>query len=537
MNPYDFDDEQQLQSTFAEAVRSYAPPVEFKETVRNRLFSEAASRSVAPRPWSRRLMTRRILVGAITASLTAAAIAWLSLSGIALESVALAEFKTVLENSDPGTWVHFFEGDGRELWVSYDPYRYYSRSARGLFAIDRSANREYQYDAAMKTLTVSYAPLPSGMTPDMFGSYGEFVLDKIKDFEQSGLEIRKGTDIFHGLAVTVYVVTGTRDGVAGTIKYYFDPRTNRVVGGEKTVFGPFKHQFVVDYLANGPADLHAIGVPQDARVIDQTPGPEVLDLLRKLERPARWPFYQVSVSILQSFSEKIPPPAGATIEVTYYQNECVRRDAYNVPCPHSLSREQANQYLEELRREIPLERLESLEGWLGKHKPNAIHIWDAHRGKTMEYMLDRSGNLDIDRGSSRYMASLLVDGVWGLPVDVGGGKPALIKAEGRWGKLLGIENRRNQRFYFNPERDYLCEKAERHFDAGDSAPARTDSTEVLEYGKTPGGHWFRKQIQKIDYGGRETSVVVNFKDETRSISPGVFDGNKITAQDLVPFRR
>ena len=451
--------------------------------------------------------------------------------------MAFAEFKAVLENSDTGGWVHFFEADGREFWASYDPYRCYSKAATGLFAIDRSANREYQYDAAKKTLTVSYASLPGGATPDMFGSYGEFVLYKIKDLEQSGLEVRKGTDTFDGQTVTVYVVTGAREGVRGTIKYYFDPRTRRVVGGEKTIFGPFKHHFVVDYPANGPADVYALGVPRDARVIDQTPEPEVLDLLRRLEGTARWPFHQVSVRIHQSFSERTPPPAGATVQVTYYQNERVRRDDYFVPCPRSLTREQANQYLDDLRREIPVDRLESVEGWLGKHKPSAIHIWDANRGKTMDYTLDEAGELDVDRGSSRYMANLLVAGAWGLPVDVGGGKPKLIEAEGRWGKLLGIENHRGQRFCFNPERDYLCERAERHFAADESTPARTDSTEVLEYGKTPGGRWFPKKIRKLDYGGRETSLVVNFKDDTRSIPPDVFDGSKITAQDLVPFRR
>ena len=34
----------------------------------------------------------------------------------------------------------------------------------------------------------------------------------------------------------------------------------------------------------------------------------------------------------------------------------------------------------------------------------------------------------------------------------------------------------------------------------------------------------------MDYGGRETSLVVNFKDDTRSIPPDVFDGSKITAR-------
>ena len=47
-------------------------------------------------------------------------------------------------------------------------------------------------------------------------------------------------------------------------------------------------------------------------------------------------------------------------------------------------------------------------GLAGQAQADAIHIWDANRGKTMDSTLDEAGELDVDRGSSRYMASLLV---------------------------------------------------------------------------------------------------------------------------------
>jgi hypothetical protein len=91
--------------------------------------------------------------------------------------------------------------------------------------------------------------------------------------------------------------------------------------------------------------------------------------------------------------------------------------------------------------------------------------------------------------------------------------------------------------YFNPQREFVCERYGRRLAAVDSDPARTDSREVLEYAKTPGGRWFAKQIRKVDYGGRETILIVNFKDDRRRIDSKLLDASRISARELVPYHR
>jgi len=57
-------------------------------------------------------------------------------------------------------------------------------------------------------------------------------------------------------------------------------------------------------------------------------------------------------------------------------------------------------------------------------------------------------------------------------------------------------------------------------------------TEVVEYAKTPAGRWFRKRLRRTEYGGRDTILVTNFRDDRRPIDPQVFDASRITAADL-----
>jgi len=543
MNTLDFDDDKQLEGAFAEAVKVVAPPAGLKAVFRQRLFGPAACASLSPRPKTGRVTFRKVLVVGIPASVLAALVIWLCRPETQLVSVAYAEFQAVLKKSDPADWVHFFEADGREIWQSFHPYpRIYSNSAGRVYATDRRTNRHYDYDAAKNTLTVSFPRLPGDS--ERFNSFAEFILDQIERWARiPTIQVGKGTATFNGKAVTVYLLTGTDDrGVKGTAKYYFDPQTNRVVGAEKSTLGGWlKQRLTVDYPARGPADVYEVGVPRHAKIIDNTPSPAVLDLVEKVEAAgaAMHSFYRVSVQIQQSFSEETPPKFGGAVEITYYKDADFRRDEYYMaPCPSPISREQAVRYLDRLRTEIPVDRLEDVESWLSKRKPTNIFICNSRQHQGIHYSLNDQGKLTATPVTGRSVIESLQQRARQTVVELDGA-PTLVEQRGPWGKLVGIENHpsnlKTERWYFNPERQYCCEKSERQIVAHDSNPARTDSKEVLEYARTPAGRWFAKRIRKVDYGGRETMLIVNFEDDSRRMAPKVFDGSRISAQDLVPY--
>lgn len=548
MNPLDFDDDQPLESALAEAVKAFPPPAGLQGTVRERLFGRPESPPACPRPRAGWRRVRRLLAGAIAGCLLVAAVVWLCWPETQLVSVAYAELAQVFENTNRAEWVHYFEKDGREIWMSFRPHRYYSKYPGGACAMDRSTNRQYRYDAAKGTLAVSFMDSPSGHSWDQYASLADYMRDfmrlKIEHFEQSGSQVQKGSETLDGRTVTVYAVSVFRDGEKeGTLKYCVDPETGLVVAIEGVGAGLLswrRLRVVFEYPAQGPQSIYDLGVPRDVKIVDKTPPPEVLDLVAKVEQAAKAEprqFYQVSAQVYESFSEGYPPWAGAIVKVRWYKEGQRRTEEYRVRCPRTLSRQQALEYLERLKKEIPVDRLEKIEAWLGSRKPDKIMIDDA-RGISTVYRLSKEGKLVTERYSCAWFAEYLGIGAWRLPVELDG-DPVLLEEEGRWGKLVGIENHdsplKSHRWYFNPDRDLLCERYERRIRAYDSNPARTDSGEVLEYAKTPAGRWFPKRIRRLKYGGRETILETNFRDDRRRIDPQVFEGARVTAEDLSPL--
>ena len=214
------------------------------EDFRSRLPGRPERSASPPRAGADRSRLRRALAAAIAASLLAAGIVWLNWPGTSLTSVAYAEFKAVVENSEQPEWVHFFEGD-RESWMSFQPSRVYTKSRGVISGADYGANRWYWYDATKNTLTISCMEPPS----DPCSSYADFMLRKIKHLEKSGMQVRKGTETLDGKTITVYVVTGFKEGKEDTLKYLFDPQANRVLGAEGVALGGlFKMRILIEYL-------------------------------------------------------------------------------------------------------------------------------------------------------------------------------------------------------------------------------------------------------------------------------------------------
>ena len=533
MNTLDFDNEDDLESAFTDAVHSYSPPAGLKESIRERLFGQAARPLASQRPLRTvGSKSRKLLAVAVATALLLAAAVWLGWPETELVGVAYAEFAEVIENTNRAEWVHFFEKDGREFWLSFQPYRFYSRTASGdIYALDRPANRLYDYDADKNTLAVSFAPNPGGWSAEFFGNFTDYMQMRIGKHEEAGKEVRKGTTTLDGKAVDVYVVAVSHQDQQGELKYYADPQSDRIVCVEVAGTGMlawYKWRTRIDYPTHGPENVHALGVPQDAKIVDRTPPQQVLELVERVEEAAgarHVSFYQVSVEVYELFSAEYAPWAGATVEVTNSQGRQRRVDRYSFPCPSPMSGQEAAQYLERLEREVPVGRLEDVEAWLASRKPYKIIITDNARGEDVVFHVNEDGTLITD--VLHFPVGLLA---WGVELD---GRPTLLEDEGPWGKLVGIENHDSplklHRWYFNPDREYVCEKTERQVNGSVSK-----RTEVIEYDKTPSGQWFRKKLRRTEYGGRDKIIITNFKDDRRTIPPKVFDGSRITAADLSP---
>jgi hypothetical protein len=527
MSRFDIDDDRRLESALADAVKAFTPPSGLKEAVRDRLFTPEHPRLT---PYKARHW--KWFVPAAACALVALGV-WLAWPGPPWVSIAYAEFEKVIERSGKVEWVHFRETGGREIWQSFRPDRYYSQSPNGIWARDESANREYDYDGRKNTLRIRFASPGDGL----HRNFADFIRAKVGDFEKSGKKVAKRTETLGGREVTVYAIAGFPE--PGELRYYVDPKTDRVVAAEKRGSGWlswFRERLDLDYPTEGPKDVYALGVPRDAKIVDETPPPEVLQLATRVEAARKMGmerFFKAEIEVFESFSEKIPPNRGLDVQLFYVSNGRVRGERYaGVPCPKKLTREQAAEYLEELKKEAPTSSPEQLEAWLVGRKPKQILFADLRTGQIVSYELNDKGRLETLEMQSVPWAEAMT---WDSMVPLEGRTALLPEKTGPWGKLVGIEIRDGhvalQRLYFNPERDYLCEEKDKGWTASNH-----DITNVLEYAKSPAGQWFVKRLRDSMHNGRETKLLVTFLDDRREIDPSLFDESRITPDALSSWK-
>jgi len=252
------------------------------------LPAEAPRRSTSPWRRAARLLAgddtmtiqRRILRLTPAAAAVAAVVvcAWILIGPGGVESV-YAQLNQVVANTRAAEWVHFksqVKGQPAEGWISVDPIRQAVKSADRIDYLDGPGLRHYIYDPADRTLRI-----------ELLDEEGKAVLAKLKqktflavmlaNIEQ---QIRKGggrltrrTKTSEGKTYTVFTFESARRKEAMSL--WVDPATNRVAiltgtGGA----WPEPIRLELDYPKTGPADIYALGVPRDAKVIVNAPGQE-----------------------------------------------------------------------------------------------------------------------------------------------------------------------------------------------------------------------------------------------------------------------
>lgn len=450
--------------------------------------------------------------------------------------VDYAELARAIQASGSAPWMHFVESGGREHWVSFRPYRSFTRSGQGIRAADRAANRQFEYEPLRKSLTIRLMGLPSGRDMEAFASVAAFWQRRLGDFDESGAEVMRETGRVDGRAATLYTVTRKDWPARARVRFFADPATGRVIGGEGAAPGVPGPRVIVDYPESGPADVYTLGVPRDAVVIDRRPPPDAMRIVTAVEAAAKAQprtFYQVSCEIIEKFASENPPENAISVEVFRGKDGRFRRDFYRIPWPRPADAEAAAEYLKNLRTLVPIGSLKGLETWLEPRKPYRIAFADGETGAVVVFSLEGARLRRRDENHP-FVAALPRRPCYPLMAldDV---TQVLRGVPGAWGPLVGIENRTPPslatRWLFNPARDYICERIEWRQGAAESAPA-TSFAEVLEYRKTPGGAWFPTRMRRVAYGGREETLVVTYRDDRRPIDDPTLDPVRVTADTL-----
>ena len=211
---------------------------------------------------ARRWALRAIVAGAAAATIVIAMLVGLT-PNPGPQGSAYAELIQAVENARKAQWTHFLEMDGSENWVSFKPFLLFSKKDGKVTSIDKKANVQQEYDPDTKTLTLSLPTLGDRLDTDADNML-DAIVHRIEDPE-SGVKVVKSTEKINGRDTTVYTVTFKEDKKERTLRLFVDPEKKRWIGGEDWN----KKTFEVDYPEKGPADIYALGVPKDAKVVDK----------------------------------------------------------------------------------------------------------------------------------------------------------------------------------------------------------------------------------------------------------------------------
>lgn len=488
---------------------------------------------------TRRIIMRRITVSGGIAAAVAATVALVVLlathSQSPLVSPAYAELTQAVQATQRAEWIHFTGKDGSETWMSFRPVRRFDKLPnKAVSAVDGTALLQYWYEPKENLLTINSLPGPPSLSS--FSSGFDFLMADMKYQEHVGkYKVAKETEKRDDKILTVYVMTPVSADQPSQ-RLVVDPQTNRIVevgdGGDR---------ITLDYPPSGPQDVYAVGVPKNAKIVDNSPSAEATQIIKDVVAAASATpkaLYEVSLSWLEEPPEKWDGViSAATADVLISESGTLRKDEYSILLPKNLAGDERKQYLKNLSAEMSADSLDQAEGWLERHSPQAVYI--AQAGKLVfeqnqvpqpaltVFRLDKDSKLETMTYGDPNARFALLRPWYEEPEFEAIARTSLPPVDGPSGRLVGVEGDSNgatYRWYFNPARDYLCERFEASFQTTHILQ------EVTEYAQTPAGRWYPKRIRQT--GTRGVRQIVTFRDDARAIDPKVFDPSAIKAEDL-----
>ncbi|MFC1635107.1 hypothetical protein ACFL5Z_09715 [Planctomycetota bacterium] len=475
-------------------------------------------------------------------------------------NVAFGQIKQAVENVP---WVHSVNSNSNssdEGWLSFVQQIEINKKADGRVTYtDYRKKVKYVYSPETETITlsdISNEKFALGTT-DLF-SFIEAYLDKER---ARGAKLTRQKGLYHDILVDILTITRSESNWTEEIKIYFNtesylPLAVEVESGDLNGESSYIGHVTFDYPENGPQDIHALGVPQTARIIDLLPGPEVLEVLHTY----------------QEYRDNAPSKYAAVM--IFDTEESVRIEENVLGCATIIYSDEQRQYGEEYKilgttNEYAYQigdTFESVMNWCRRTdlaKPSVVDLFNGvYHYQTRYDEGDNSWSLQPredcpgdERGN--YLKVLRRKG-WPRIVPTAENSPPhqihiienhyskkyglicieLLRQGANYGGRIKAMPPIKELYYLNPQKDYICQRLEHYrrrnapwqndsswldgIDPDNVRPDVTAITEVTEYGKMSSGQWYPKVVTRTIIGVR--------KDGT----PGVFTTTETIYLEMAP---
>jgi len=193
---------------------------------------------------------------------------------IDLVTIAIADISEAMKNVP---WMHHinrgFEKGVTEQWIGFETKIHALKWVNGTITFSNiKEHKKYEYDPENNSITIDYA-----YEDDFPSSPVSFLEDAIKMLEEQGVEIITKETEYNGQIVQLQEIsppeTPNKWGESYILRLYIQPDTKLLLAGQ--VKGTDSNgntimdgEITFDYPQTGPADIYDLGVPRDAKIID-----------------------------------------------------------------------------------------------------------------------------------------------------------------------------------------------------------------------------------------------------------------------------
>ncbi|MGE5609142.1 MAG: hypothetical protein ACM359_07800, partial [Bacillota bacterium] len=434
---------------------------------------------------------------------------------------------------------------------------------------DYQTGKEYVYEAGSNTLKIGeLGDLPEVLKKQ---SFLELMLSVVERWKSAGnVEVTERQETVGGRTLTIFAMAYKKAEEGQLAELRVDPKAKRIVSMTmmKGLAGQKLSKPIVvemDYPEEGPADVYAVGVPRDAKVIDLSPGKDVKELQRKVAAAVET-FAPSYVAVICTEYQRNP---GITpgYRVVYKKNGKYRIEHYSLNVHRDDPGVEDMKAIEAYVAKKPIQYISFL---LGSEEEASVSLgedgkvkvkrsrepvlftgtveWEAWRFSGMKFSTDvsrRQSMKAIVAAEDPEDAGLIIEETTSQGVALG---------EHRWS--LPIRNRN----YFDPQHDLLSQRYEflatfqapwQRGDAlmkdiqGDPDMVRfknRSTRTILEYGKTPAGQWYPRKLRgEFESRGKDrpdgkaqdsvsTELITIHLDTTREIADEMMEPEKVKAE-------